>query len=161
MIIIMMGVSGSGKTTVGQALATALGWPFYDGDDFHPPANIDKMTRGISLTDADRDPWLRAIHAHMTALAQRQQPAVVACSALKQMYRELLVGALEQTRLVYLRGSPALIGQRLEARQAHFMPPGLLASQFETLEEPDDALTVNIALPLDEIVETIRGAFSI
>ena len=161
MIVILMGVAGSGKTTVGQALATEMGWPFYDGDDFHPPANIDKMTQGVPLTDADREPWLRALHAHMAGLVQRGQSAVVACSALKRAYRALLMGGLEPVRWVYLQGSPALIGERLQARQAHFMPPGLLASQFVALEEPEGALTVDVTPPPSEMVKTIRDALAL
>src|SRR5687768_11526242 len=105
MIIITMGVSGSGKTTIGRCLATKLGWPFYDGDDFHPPANVDKMAQGIPLTDVDREPWLRAIHAHIAALVHRGEDAVLTCSALKRSYRCQIVGSLQQVFFVYLCGS--------------------------------------------------------
>lgn len=161
MVLILMGVSGSGKTTVGQALAADLHWPFFDGDDFHPPANIAKMSQGIPLTDTDRAPWLQAIHQHMSMLGRRGQHAVVACSALKRAYRTQLVGELDAVHLIYLRGSMETIRQRLQARAGHFMPTALLASQFETLEEPDDALTVEISQLPEVIVATIRDALAL
>jgi len=159
MVLILMGVSGSGKTAIGQLLAQAVHWPFYDGDDFHPRANVAKMARGIALTDADRAPWLQSIHLHIAALVTRSESAVVACSALKQTYRTQLVGELEDVYFIYLQGGADLIQQRLMARRGHFMPPELLASQFDTLEEPEEVLTIDIAQLPDRIVSYIRRAF--
>ena len=135
-IAVVMGVSGSGKTTVAKGLARQEGWILLEGDSFHPPANIAKMKAGIPLTDEDRWPWLRAIAAKEDELLAAGQSAVVACSALKRAYRDILIGDRPDTVLVYLRGSKALIGARMQARKDHFMPPALLDSQFATLEEP-------------------------
>jgi len=131
-----MGVSGSGKTTIGRLLAQDLGWPFYDGDDFHPQANIDKMRQGIPLTDDDRDAWLTALRQQIETFIDNRQSAVLACSALKQAYRERLRGDRPEVRFIYLKGDYALIRQRLQGRQGHFMKADLLSSQFATLEEP-------------------------
>lgn len=161
MVLILMGVSGSGKTVIGQSLAQAVNWPFYDGDDFHPQANVAKMAQGIALTDADRAPWLQSIHLHIAALVTHGEHAVVACSALKQAYRDQLVDQLEDVYFIYLKGSAGLIQQRLMARRGHFMPPELLASQFDTLEEPEEVLIVDIAQPPDRIVHDIRRAFAL
>ena len=136
MIVILMGVAGSGKTTVGRLLASALGWRFYEGDDFHPRANIDKMQRGIPLTDDDRWPWLQALRQVIDACQAQGTSAVMACSALKQTYRDYLMHGCDEVKLVYLKGSYALLYQRLAQRRGHFMPAGLLTSQFATLEEP-------------------------
>ncbi len=138
-----MGVSGAGKTTLGQALSAALNWPFFDGDAFHPQANIDKMACGVALTDADREPWLRALHGQIAACIDQGEHAIVACSALKRAYRRLLIGDLPDVHIIYLQGSLALIQQRLAERRGHFMPADLLASQFTTLEEPEDTLTLD------------------
>jgi len=156
MIIILMGVSGSGKTTIGARLAQALGWPFYDGDQFHPPANIAKMQQGIPLTDADRWPWLHALRAHIETCIHQGVSAVLACSALRQAYREHLSIDEAEVRLVYLKGNYDLIRKRLAQRRGHFMPPGLLASQFAALEEPEEGVVVDIVHPPDTIVELIR-----
>ena len=150
-----MGVSGSGKTSVGKALAEFLGWDFYDADDFHPPENISKMENGIPLTDSDRAPWLAALHDLIESCLTRNQPGVLACSALKEVYRKKLVGGAEDVQLVYLKGSYELIWSRMSARQDHYMKPEMLKSQFEALEEPDDALTVDISGSVDEIVQEI------
>ena len=131
-----MGVSGSGKTTIAALLAGRLGWEFGDGDDFHPPANVAKMHGGTPLTDEDRWPWLHAMAAWVDATRGGGRHGVLACSALKRAYRDILVANRPDVRLVYLQGSKALIGQRQAARQGHFMPPGLLDSQFAALEEP-------------------------
>lgn len=155
MIVILMGVSGAGKTTVGELLAARMGWPFYDGDAFHPPANVEKMRRGIPLTDADRWPWLEALRDHVRALADEGRSAVVACSALKASYRDLLLSAGDQARIVYLKGTPALIDARLRARSGHFFDPALLASQFEALEEPADVIAVDVAPPPERVVAEI------
>jgi carbohydrate kinase (thermoresistant glucokinase family) len=156
MIIILMGVSGSGKTTIGARLAQALGLPFYDGDQFHPPANIAKMQQGMPLTDADRWPWLQALRAHIETCIHQGVSAVLACSALRQAYREHLIMDEAEVRLVYLKGDYDLIRERLAQRRGHFMPPGLLASQFVALEEPEQGVAVDIVHPPDTIVELIR-----
>lgn len=157
-IILLMGVAGSGKSTVGRLLADTLGWPFYDADDFHPRPNIDKMQQGIPLTDEDRWPWLQAIRAAMDACLARQSSAVLTCSALKQAYRDVLLRDNDAVTLVYLRGSYALLAQRLAARQGHFMPQALLASQFAILEEPQGGLSIDVANPPEVLVATIRRA---
>ena len=154
-----MGVAGSGKTTIGEKLAAALGWGFSDADEFHSPASIAKMKSGVALTDADREPWLRAVRA---AIEERgRTDHVFACSALKARYREVLGAGGPQVRFVYLRGDADLIRQRLSRRVGHFFDPALLPTQFEALEEPPDALTVDIALTPDalvsHIVTTLRG----
>jgi len=156
MIIILMGVSGSGKTTIGARLAQALGWPFYDGDQFHPPANIAKMQQGIPLTDADRWPWLHALRAHIETCVHQGVSAVLACSALRQAYREHLSIDEAEVRLVYLKGNYDLIRKRLAQRRGHFMPPGLLASQFAALEEPEQVVVIDIVHFSDTVVELIR-----
>jgi gluconokinase len=158
-VIIVMGVAGAGKTTVGQRLAGALGWPFYDGDDFHPPANIEKMRQGIPLTNTDRDLWLTTLQRVISDRVHRKQSAIVACSALKQAYRDRLHNGLAEVCFVYLNGDYTLIFQRLQARQGHFMPADLLASQFATLEEPQGVFTVDVAQEPDVIVERIKRAF--
>jgi gluconokinase len=135
-IVVVMGVSGSGKTTVAAGIARAEGWTLLEGDSFHPPANIAKMHAGTPLTDEDRWPWLRAIAAREDELLAAGQSAVVACSALKRSYRDILIGDRAETILMYLRGSQALIADRMKARKGHFMPPALLDSQFATLEAP-------------------------
>ena|SRR5215471_6386529 len=156
MIIILMGVSGSGKTTIGQRLAAGLGWPFYDGDQFHPQANVAKMQQGIPLTDEDRWPWLQALRAQIATCIQQGVSAVLACSALKQVYRAYLLIDETQVKLVYLKGDYALIRERLAQRHGHFMPPELLASQFAALEEPEQGVIVDIAHPPETIVALIR-----
>ncbi len=153
--IILMGVSSSGKTTVGKALATRLGWDFYDADDLHPPANIAKMARGIPLDNEDRRPWLRSLHDLIATCLKGGRHGVLACSALKRSYRQRLMAGNLDVQIVYLKGSYELIQKRMEMRTGHYMKPDMLQSQFEALEEPMDALTVDVALPADEIVERI------
>ena len=131
-----MGVSGSGKTTVSALLAAALGWRFQEGDDLHPPANVEKMHGGTPLTDADRLPWLQKIAAEIDLWRAKGESGVVTCSALKRSYRDIIIGNRPEVRLVYLKGSYELIRRRLAARHEHFMPAALLDSQFATLEEP-------------------------
>ena len=151
-----MGVSGSGKTSVGQALAQRLGCPFSDADLFHSDANRAKMAAGIPLTDEDRMPWLRAIHDAIAEVSARGADHVFACSALKADYRHILDPRC-QCRLVYLRGTAELLAERLAGRRGHFFNPALLQSQLDTLEEPGDALIVDIAQPLPDIVESLAG----
>jgi gluconokinase len=155
MVIILMGVTGSGKTTVGLALAESLHWQFVDADDFHSPANVAKMRAGIPLDDADRAPWLASLHDAIRGWLQTGTNVVLACSALKQAYREELLVS-PNVRLVYLRGNCDLIAHRLSLRHGHYMDPKLLASQFATLEEPDDAIAVNIETNVPEIIAAIR-----
>ena len=161
LVVVLMGVSGCGKSTVGKGLSQALGWPFRDADSFHPPANIEKMSRGVPLQDADRWPWLSAIAEWIDARCAAGASGIVSCSALKRAYREHIIAGRPGVRLVYLKGDMALIASRLAARKGHFMPPALLQSQFEALEEPlpgEHPLVVNIAAPPDAIVaEIIAG----
>ncbi len=155
MILILMGVSGSGKTTIGELLSQRLGWPFYDGDDFHPPANVEKMKQGIPLTDADRAAWLDKIHALILNLSGHENSAIITCSALKESYRQSLTRETQDVRFVFLHGSYPLIASRLQRRKRHFMPPSLLASQFEALEIPSNALQVDISGTPETIVDDI------
>jgi len=157
-VLIVMGVSGSGKSTIGKALAERLGWTYQDGDDFHPPGNVAKMSAGQPLTDDDRWPWLRAIAAEIDRIADDGRRAVFGCSALKRAYRDILVHGRADVRVVYLDGSRALIAERMAARKNHFMPPGLLDSQFATLEAPgpdERPFTVSIDAPVEAIVDAI------
>jgi gluconokinase len=153
-IVVVMGVTGSGKTTIGVLLAQRLGWKFVDADSFHPPANVEKMRQGISLDDADRAPWLRSIRAAMEGWVAEHKNVVLACSALKKSYRDEL-DIVSQTRFVYLKGSYDLIYQRLRQRHGHFASETILAGQFAALEEPEDAITVDIDHSENEIVEEI------
>lgn len=150
LVIVLMGVSGSGKSTVGGELSRALGWPFRDADSFHPPSNIEKMSRGDPLTDDDRWPWLDAIGAWIGERLAGGEAGIVSCSALKRAYRTRIGAKRQGVQLVYLLGSQDLIGARLAARRDHFMPAALLASQFAVLEEPgpeERALVVGVAMP--------------
>jgi len=156
--LIVMGVSGSGKSTVGDTLAKRLGWLYEDGDKFHPASNVAKMAAGHPLTDEDRWPWLRAIAAEIDRLSAAGLRSVIACSALRRVYRDILVHGRADIRLVYLNGTQALIAERLSRRKGHFMPQGLLASQFKTLEPPtadERPVTVSINAPVKKIVEEI------
>lgn len=152
---IVMGVSGSGKSSVGKALAEALGWDFFDADDFHPPANIAKMASGIPLNDDDRAPWLAALHDQLAQTLKSGRHPVLACSALKERYRRQLLEGNVGLRVVYLKGSYDLIWSRMSARAGHYMKPEMLQSQFNALEEPADALVVDIAPPAEDIVDSI------
>jgi gluconokinase len=154
MVIVVMGPTGSGKTTIGSLLAQQLGWDFVDADQFHSAANKEKMHQGIPLTDADRAPWLAAIHQQIEQWLAEGRNVVLACSALKQSYRELLWRGGD-VKLVYLKGSYELIAQRLLTRHGHFADEHILAGQFADLEEPTDAITVDISAPPAEIVEEI------
>lgn len=156
-VYVIMGVSGSGKTTVGLALAEKLRIPFYDGDDFHPLENVKRMASGIPLTDEDRLPWLSRLHDLIAEHLLRREGAVIACSALKRKYREQLRAGLEDVQFIYLRGSFEIILERMAARSGHFMKADMLRSQFDTLEEPtaEEALTFDAEEPPAVIVERI------
>ena len=156
--LVVMGVSGSGKSTIADSLAARLGWRYEDGDKFHPPGNVAKMSAGHPLTDEDRWPWLRAIADEIDRVCAAGQRAVVACSALKRAYRDILVHGRGDVRIVFLNGTQDLIADRLATRKGHFMPPGLLASQFKTLEppQPDERpITVSIDAPVEAVVDDI------
>jgi carbohydrate kinase (thermoresistant glucokinase family) len=162
-ILVVMGVSGAGKTTVGELIAERLGWPFVDGDDLHPQANIDKMRSGVPLTDADRGPWLAAIGDWIDARAKVAQPGVVACSALKRAYRDRLRDGRPQVRIVYLRGAQPEIAERLAHRAGHFWPAKLLASQFADLEEPgpdENPIVVDIGATPEAVAKAVIGRLS-
>jgi gluconokinase len=157
-ILLLMGVSGAGKTTTGQRLAKRLGWEFRDADEFHPPANITKMASGTPLTDDDRWPWLDAIGAWIDLRAAHGGRAIVTCSALRKVYRDRLLHGRVAVRLVFLKGSKALIADRLSRRSGHFMPPGLLESQFNTLEEPrrdERAIVIDVSMSPSRVVSNI------
>lgn len=154
MILLVMGVAGVGKTTIGEPLARALGWRFLDADDYHPPENVAKMKAGIPLQDADRWPWLSRLNRELKEL----ENAVLACSALKESYRERLAQGIPDFRVVYLHGSPALIRARLESRQHRYMPAALLDSQLATLEPPVGAISVDVAAPLEDCLAAILVA---
>lgn len=156
MVVVLMGVCGCGKTTVGRALAAEMGWRFLDADDFHPEANVARMRAGVPLTDADRWPWLDRLAAESAAINARGEHAVLACSALRQAYRERLARGGD-VRFVYLKGDRATIAPRLGARAGHYMPASLLDSQLATLEEPADAIIVDIRLSIEEQVAAIRS----
>ena len=158
-ILVVMGVTGAGKTTIGVLLAQRLGWEFVDADSFHSPANVEKIRLGIPLDDADRAPWLRSMRQAMEGWVTERKHVVLACSALKRTYRDELCIAGE-TRFVYLKGSYDLIYQRLRQRHGHFASEKILASQFATLEEPDDAITVSIDRSENEIVAEIMQALA-
>jgi carbohydrate kinase (thermoresistant glucokinase family) len=154
MIYIVMGVTGCGKTTIGCRLAKHLGLPFFDADDFHPEANVNKMRHGIALDDEDRKPWLEILSAAMKEW-EKEGGAVLACSALKEMYRMQLTFSKEKVQWIFLEGTMELIWERLVARKNHYMPPALLESQFKALEKPEYGIHVNISLSPDGILEEI------
>jgi gluconokinase len=157
MITIVMGVSGSGKTTVGQLLAQSLNWDFSDADDFHPSANIDKMSRGIPLEDADRLPWLLQLQAAIDRWLLENKNVVLACSALKASYREMLCRDQQGMKIVYLKCSFQLLAARLTSRENHYMKADLLLSQLDTLEEPEDAIIIDASQPIEVILRQIRN----
>jgi gluconokinase len=160
-VLIVMGVSGSGKSFIGQRLAQALGWKFREGDEFHPPANIAKMSEGIPLDDADRAPFLAAIRSEIEACLARREGTVIACSALKESYRRILVVDPLLVKIVHLTGSPELIRDRLSRRQGHFMKASMLPSQLAALEPPGDALVLDVAGDPESLIARIRTAFAL
>ena len=151
MIVLVMGVAGVGKTTIGAALARELGWRFIDADDYHPAQNVAKMKAGIPLEDTDRWPWL----AHLNRVLKEEEHAVLACSALKQSYRERLSQGIASFAVVYLHGTPALIRERLKSRSHRYMPATLLDSQFAALEPPAEAIAIDVAAALESSVAAI------
>ena len=156
MVVLLMGVSGAGKTTVGTLLALELGWEFADADDYHSAANVEKMRNGIPLTDADRAPWLSSLRGVIEAWIVSSKSGVLACSALKAEYRQRLVVGLE-VRVVYLKADRGLLRERLLGRRGHYMKESMLESQIATLEEPQDAFVVDAGLPAEDVVREIRG----
>jgi ribose 5-phosphate isomerase A len=157
-VLVIMGVSGAGKSAVAKALAARLGWPFEEGDWLHPEANVAKMHAGIALTDTDRQPWLEAVAAWIDNQRAKHQPGIITCSALKRTYRKIVIGDRPEVRLIYLRGAHAIIAERLASRHGHFMPATLLRSQIDTLEEPgpeEDPLTVDIGPPVNRLADEI------
>ena len=160
MIVIVMGVVGAGKTTVGKLLASELGWQFADADDFHPTSNVEKISHGIALTDEDREPWLDRLRSAILKWISDGQSTVLACSALKRSYRARLQAA-PGVRFVFLKGSAALIAQRLRERHGHFAGEAILASQLADLQQPEDAVTVDISGAPQQIVDQIRKALSL
>ena len=162
--LIVMGVSGSGKSTIADKLAIRIGWTFEDGDKFHPASNVAKMKAGTPLTDEDRWPWLRAIAAEIDRACAAGEHVVIACSALKRVYRDILVHGRNDVRIVFLDGTQQLIADRLAKRKGHFMPPDLLPSQFRTLEPPtadENPVTVSIDASVEAIVDDIVGKLAI
>jgi carbohydrate kinase (thermoresistant glucokinase family) len=163
-VLVLMGVSGSGKTTVGALLAGRLGWRAAEADDFHPPANVAKMRSGVPLDDADRLPWLEAIAAQIDRWRSEGKRGVITCSALKRRYRDIIVGHRADVRLVFLKGERELIADRLAARLGHFMPPSLLESQFAALEEPapeERAIVISIDEPPTRLADRIFAALDL
>jgi gluconokinase len=172
MVFIVMGVSGSGKTTVGKALSKRFGWKYYEGDEYHPAGNIEKMKRGIPLDDEDRLPWLQSLRKIIEEAANKNENIVIACSALKEAYREILRGhvpdlplsANNEVKFIYLKGSYNTIKERMEKRPDHFFKPEMLKSQFNTLEEPQDAIIIDISKPnqetISDVIESVRGYLS-
>lgn len=161
MVILLTGIAGSGKTTIGLLLAEKLQWDFFDADDFHPPGNIDKMRRGLALTDEDRLPWLQKLQGCIGSWLSAGKNAILACSGLKAEYRRMLIQDPMRMRLVFLRGSADLLERRLAKRKDHFLRKELLPSQFEALEEPEEALIVDVDRSPNEIVKEIRDALKI
>jgi gluconokinase len=163
-VIVVMGIAGAGKTTVGRALAGSLGWSFHDADDFHPAANVEKMRAGVPLDDTDRAPWLATLRDLVARHVARGEHAVLACSALKQSYREALLPAgapRDAVAFVHLDVAPSVAERRLAGRRGHYMQPSLVASQVATLEPPGDALCLDGELPVPELVSRIRRALDV
>lgn len=161
MIVIVMGVTGVGKTTVGQLVAQQAGWDYYDADDFHTPANVEKMRGGTPLTDDDRWPWLDRLNEVLRDSESKNTSAVLACSALKESYRERLERGLRDVRWVFLKGPVELIASRLHARKGHYMNPALLQSQFDALEPPRDALMIEVDEEPDRLAQRVKSGLMI
>ena len=160
-VLIVMGVSGVGKSTIAEALNTHLHWPYQEGDDLHPATNIEKMKHGIALTDADRAPWLQAVKAWIDAQVAAAQPGIITCSALKRAYRDLMIAHRPDVRILYLRANVQVLEDHLAHRTGHFMPPSLLESQLATLEEPtadENPITVQVMGSVDDTVQSILTA---
>lgn len=160
-VVIVMGVSGVGKSTIAEALDRELGWPFQEGDALHPPSNVQKMHAGVPLTDADREPWLAAVKAWIDGRVAAGEPGLVTCSALKRRYRESLVAGRAQVRVLYLKADEQVIEERIKARTGHFMPASLLESQLHILEEPsadENPIVVDVAGTLEETVQAALRA---
>ncbi len=161
MIVILMGVAGSGKTTIGTLLSDVIGWTFFDGDDFHPQENIDRMRRGIALSDKDREIWLDRLHELVRGLNDRGESAILAFSALRKAYRERVADGVDGLRFLYLKGDPTLLEQRIKDRKGHYFGADLLGSQFETLEEPEGIAMVDVAGEPEEVVARVRKVLGI
>jgi gluconokinase len=161
MIVVIMGVSGSGKTTVGRLLARRLDWIYYEGDEFHPAGNIEKMSKGISLNDDDRTPWLASIKEVIDTCIKRGSDAVIACSALRKKYRWALTANASDIHFVYLKGDPATIRERMKSRDRHYMKASMLQSQLSSLEEPDDAIVIDIGNSPQDIVSYIESELTV
>ena len=161
MVILLMGVAGVGKTVVGSALAEQLGWVFLDADDEHSPVNVQKMQASISLTDTDRTEWLKAVRDRVAQHVGRGESVVLACSALKQAYRDYLSDVDARTEIVFLHASESVVGRRLRQRRGHFAGPGLLPGQLRDLEAPADAIAVDASVPIDGVVRRIREALGV
>lgn len=161
MVILVMGVAGSGKTTIGELLAEELGWTFIDADDVHPPANIEKMAAGQPLNDQDRAPWLAALRRRIEDCLARGESAIVTCSALKEHYRNIIVVDPQKVKIVHLHGSPELLRSRIAGRKGHFMSPSMLDSQLAALEPPANALTLDVVKTPPELVARIRQEFRV
>ena len=160
-VVVIMGVSGSGKTTIGQRFAAAVGWSFEEGDRWHPPANVEKMRAGTPLVDDDRWPWLDALSAAIGDWIAADRRTVLACSALKQAYRDRLARGRREVAFAYLKGSPELIAGRIAQRRHAYMPPTLLPSQFATLEEPQGVTVLDISRDPDRLVDELRRALGV
>ncbi len=160
MVVLLMGVAGSGTTTTGRQLPAELGWRFADADDYHSAANVAKMRAGIPLDDSDRAPWLAAIRLYIDTRIERNENAVVTCSALKEKHRAVLLDGTSQVKLVYLRGTREVLWSRISGRQGHFMKPAMLDSQLATLEEPVNAVAIDIAQSPAQIIAGIRAAIA-
>ena len=156
-----MGVAGSGKTTIGTLLSEAIGWKFFDGDDFHPEENIERMRRGVALTDGDREIWLDRLHNLVRELNHRRESAILAFSALRRAYRERVADGIDELRYVYLNGDPALLKQRVNERKGHYFGADLLESQFETLEEPEGIIMVDVAGEPEDVVARVRAVLGV
>ncbi len=161
MILILMGVAGSGKTTIGTLLSEAMGWKFFDGDDFHPKDNIERMRRGTALTDTDREVWLDRLHELVRGVNERDESAILAFSALRKIYRERVTDGVDGVQFVFLNGDAALLERRIKDRKGHYFGADLLESQFETLEEPEGIPTVEVAGTPEEVVSRVRKVLGV